>query len=133
MCAPVLTYFLTYCPSCHRQLDHQQSLYISGSLEPRSVRSPMNVPKYLFRRYRTERIFSAASLAILQMEGLLPIDLIRFLLHRLDSRLRFSHHQSDQKKQQFPMELIDTGGQEFQWPCSKMVETSKELRWFCPK
>ena len=40
----LLTYLLTYCPSCHRQLGQQQILSISGGLEPVSVRFPMNVP-----------------------------------------------------------------------------------------
>ena len=40
----VLTYLLTYCPSCHRQLGQQQIPSISGGLEPVSVRFPMNVP-----------------------------------------------------------------------------------------
>ena len=42
--AYLLTYLLTYCPSCHRQLGQQQILSISGGLEPVSVRFPMNVP-----------------------------------------------------------------------------------------
>ena len=40
----LLTYLLTYCLSCHRQLGQQQILSISGGLEPVSVRFPMNVP-----------------------------------------------------------------------------------------
>ena len=39
----LLPYLLTYCPSCHRQLGQQQIPSISGSLEPRFVRCPMNV------------------------------------------------------------------------------------------
>ena len=42
--AVFISYLLTYCPSCRRQLGQQQILSISGGLEPVSVRSPMNVP-----------------------------------------------------------------------------------------
>ena len=35
---------LTYCPSCHRQLEQQQILLTSGGLEPVFVRFSMNVP-----------------------------------------------------------------------------------------
>ena len=39
----ILTYLLSNCPSCHRQLGHQQIPFISGGLESVSVRFPMNV------------------------------------------------------------------------------------------
>ena len=40
----MLTYLLTYCPSCHKQLGRHQILSISDGLEAVSVRFPMNVP-----------------------------------------------------------------------------------------
>ena len=67
----LLTYLLTYCPSCQRQLGQQQILSISGGLEPMSVRFPMNVPwlsplpqQYVSMSFLDARVFCVPLVSI---------------------------------------------------------------------